>query len=402
MKLTEKVVAGLTLPDGVNERLFSDDEVTGLSVRLRRGANGVTRSWAYRYMVAGVARKVTFDFAGHSLADIRKRAGDLQARVRLGADPAQERAQTQADVQRTMAATLPTYLPEKRAHLRPRSYVEVERHLLHYCKPLHRIPLRLVTTRDVTDRHLAIAAESGRTTATNTLRSLSAFFTWAELQGLIDKNPCRGVECFPDRKRDRVLSAVEIKAVWDATAGSDDYSAVVRLLLLSGARANEIARLRWDEVFADRIVLPPERVKNGKRRVIPLTPAMRAVLDGRPRRSGREHVFGPPGRGFSGWSESKRALDCRIREAGIVMEPWVNHDLRRTLSTGLNELGVLPHVVEVLLGHAGFRDRTAAHYNFAQYEGAVRHALGVWDQHIGAIAEGRTTGDRVVPLPLRA
>ena len=92
MKLTEKAIAGLTLPDGVNERLFGDDEVTGLSLRLRRGANGVARSWVYRYMVAGTPRKVTFDFAGHNLAEIRKRAGDLQARVRLGADPAQERA----------------------------------------------------------------------------------------------------------------------------------------------------------------------------------------------------------------------------------------------------------------------------------------------------------------------
>ena len=81
------------------------------------------------------------------------------------------------------------------------------------------------------------------------------------------------------------------------------------------------------------------------------------------------------------------------------MEPWVNHDLRRVLSTGLNELGVLPHVVEVLLGHeAGFKNRVAAHYNYAQYEGPVRHALNVWDAHIREIVEGRVTGDRVVPF----
>ena len=399
MKLTEKAVAGLTLPDSVNERLFGDDEVTGLSLRLRRGASGVARSWVYRYMVAGTPRKVTFDFAGHSLADIRKRAGDLQARIRLGADPAQERAQTRADVQCTVEATLPGYLAQKRLRLRPRSYREVERHLLHYCKPLHRIPLRLVSARDVNDRHLAIATESGRTTATNTLRSLSAFFTWAELQGLVDKNPCRGVERFLDRKRDRVLSASEIKAIWDATSGPDDFSAITRLLLLSGARANEIARLKGSEIYSDRLVLPSVRIKNDKQHVVPLTPTMRTILDGRPRRFGKEHVFGPVERGFSGWSECKRALDQRIRDAGIVMAPWVNHDLRRTLDTGLNELGVLPHIVEVCLGHTeSFRGRTAAHYNYAKYEAPVRHALNVWDAHVREIVEGRTTGDRVVPL----
>src|SRR5262245_37710542 len=126
MRLTEKAIAALKLPAGIDERLFSDEDLTGLAVRLRRGANGVAKSWVYRYTVAGAPRKVTFDFAGHNLAAARKRAGDLQARVRLGHDPAQERARTRADAEQTVAATLQTYLPQKRLMLRPRSYVEVE------------------------------------------------------------------------------------------------------------------------------------------------------------------------------------------------------------------------------------------------------------------------------------
>ena len=173
----------MDLPIGVNERLFSDDALTGLSLRLRRGANGITKSWVYRYVIAGSPRKVTFDFAGHNLAAARKRAGDLQARIRLGHDPAQERARTRADVEQTLAATLQTYLPQKKLTLRPRSFTEVERHLLVYFKPLHRLPLRLVTTRDVSTRYLAIASENGRTTATNSWRSLAAFFLGASSKG---------------------------------------------------------------------------------------------------------------------------------------------------------------------------------------------------------------------------
>jgi integrase len=400
MKLTEKVIAGLTLPHGIDERLFSDDDLTGLYLRLRRGANGVARAWVYRYMVAGTQRKIIFDFAGHNLAAARKRAGDLQARIRLGHDPAQERAQTRADVAQTVEATLRTYLPLKRQALRPRSYIEVERHLLTYFKALHRVPLRLVKVSDVSARYLAIANTSGRTTATNSWRSLAAFFDWCLRQGLIERNPCLGVERFADRKRDRVLSAAEIKAIWDATSGSDDYSAIVRLLLLTGCRASEIAALTWDEVYSDRIVLPSERVKNARQHTVPLTATMRTILAARERRPGKEHVFGrhrdSP---FIGWGKCKAALDARIKAAGVTIKPWVIHDLRRTLATGMGELGIAPHVIEAALNHvSGFRQGVGGTYNRAQLEGPIRHALKVWDAHVREIVEGRIAGDRVVPF----
>jgi integrase len=405
MKLTEKTIAGLELPADIDERLFSDDDLTGLSLRLRRGVRGIARSWVYRYAIAGVSRKVTFDFAGHNLAAARKRAGDLQARVRLGSDPAQERAQTRADVGQTIAATLKVYLPQKKLNLRPRSYDQVERHLLAHCEPLHRLPLRLITTPDVTARHLAIASTSGRTAATNVLRSLSAFFDWALRQGLVERNPCLGVERFPDRRRDRVLNAAEIKAVWDATAGSDEYSAIVRLLLLSGCRANEIAGLRFDEIYSDRIVLPAERVKNKRTHVVPLTATMRVILEGRRRSTDKTTVFGR-GNGhltgwscFTGWSEGKARLDARIKAAGHTLAPWVNHDLRRTLATGMGELGVEPHVIEACLNHAsGFRRGVGGTYNRARLEKQVWQALNLWDTHVREIVEGRIAGDRVVPF----
>jgi integrase len=400
MKLTEKTVAKLDLSPHVDERLFADDDLTGLSLRLRRSAHGVARSWIYRYTIAGVAHKLTFDFAGHNLAAARKRAGDLQARIRLGHDPARERAQTRADAEQTVAATLQIYLPQKRLTLRPRSYVEVERHLLIYFKPLHRIPLRLVGTRDVSSRYLAIAEASGRTTASNALRSLSAFFHWCLGQGLIERNPALAVVRFPDNKRDRVLSANEIKTVWDATSGSDDYSAIVRLLLLTGCRASEIAALKWDEIYSDRIVLPPERTKNKRQHSLPLTATMRAIIDGRERRPGKEHVFGRRHDGpFTGWGESKAALDARIKATGIAIKPWVNHDLRRSLATGLGELGIEPHVIEAVINHAsGFRRGVGGTYNHAKLERQVKQALNLWDAHVREIVTGCIAGDRVVPL----
>jgi integrase len=398
VKLTEKTIAKLELPAGVNERLFSDDDLTGLSLRLRRGASGVSRAWVFRYSIANIARKVSFDFSGHSLADARKRAGDLQARIRLGHDPAQERARTRVDAGQTLAATLKIYLPQKKLSLRLRSYQQVEHHMLVHCEPLHRLPLRLITTPDVTARHLAIASASGRTSATNVLRSLSALFEWALRQGLVERNPALGVARFPDRKRDRVLSAFELRAIWDATAGADAYSSIVRLLLLTGCRANEIGGLAWEEVCSDRIVLPPERTKNGRQHIVPLTATMRTILDGRERCT--RHVFARERTRFTGWSQGKVALDGRIAAAGHPLRPWWIHDLRRTFSTGLGELGVEPHVIEAALNHAsGFRRGVGGVYNRARLEKQVWQALNLWDTHVREIVEGRVVaGDRVVPF----
>jgi integrase len=310
---------------------------------------------------------------------------------------AQERARTEADVGQTIEATLRTYLPQKKQTLRPRSYAETERHLLAYYKPLHHLPLRLVNTRDVSARYQAIASDSGRTTANNSLRSLSAFFAWALRLGLVERNPCLGVERFPDRKRDRVLSAADIKVVWDATAGPDDYSAIVRLLLLTGCRANEIAGLRWGEVYSDRIVLPPERTKNKRPHSIPLTATAQAILNGRERH--KDHVFGRLDGPFTGWGRCKQRLDARIEAAGVAMNPWTNHDLRRSAATGMGELGIEPHIIEVVLNHAsGFRAGVGGTYNRAKLEKQMRQALDLWDSHIHEIIEDRVAGDRVVPF----
>ena len=127
---------------------------------------------------------------------------------------------------------------------------------------------------------------------------------------------------------------------------------------------------------------------------------MQEILDARARRPGNDFVFGrDEGRPFSGWGQAKDALDARIKAAGIELPAWRLHDLRRTVATGMSELGVAPHVVESALNHvSGFRAGVAGVYNHARYEGPVRVALAAWSEHVRAVVEGRVHGDRVVPL----
>jgi len=411
MKLTTADARTLALPAGKNGRpkidhLEHDDVIGGFALRLRAGGKGITRTWVYQYDLGGRTRRLTLGDATVLSADeARRSAARLQAQVRLGQDPAQARTEARVQAAQSMGAVLPAYLADRRPRLRPRSYVEAERHLQQALRPLHPLPMADITTDRVAGQLTRLAKTSGPTAAFNIGRSASAFFAWAMRKGFITANPMVGIEQRKPQARTRVLSAVEIKAVWSATAGADDFSSIVRLLLLTGCRAAEIGRLRFSEIYSDRIVLPGERTKNGRPHVVPLVPATQAILAARKRAPGQEFVFGRmASRPFSGWSAGKQALDARIRAAGIEMPSWTVHDLRRSFVTGCNELGVPPHVVEAAVNHtSGFRGGIAGHYNYAAYEVPIRNALTRWADYVQKVAEGRVVaGDRVVPLSLRA
>jgi integrase len=395
MKLTQAAVAALTMPAGKTETIIFDDDMPGLGLRIRAtGAN----VWIYQYKIARQTRRVTIgNAAAISLARARKTAADLHAQVRLGGDPAREKAEGRARARDTMAAALAAYLPHQKSRLKPSSLKQNERHLLKHCRPLHAMQLAEIDRRAVAKRMTAIAAASGPVESNRVRASLAAFFAWAIREGLTDTNPAAGGSRAPERSRDRVLTAEELKAIWAATNDSRDYSAIVRLLLLTGCRAAEIGELRWSEIDGDRILLPAARTKNARAHIIPLAPAARAILAARPRRADRDFVFGrDPDRPFAGWSFSKAALDERL---GDAVPHWTNHDLRRTAATHMAEIGIPPHIIEACLNHvSGHKGGVAGVYNRAAYEEPKRHALAAWADHLLEIVEGRPATSTVVPL----
>ena len=108
-----------------------------------------------------------------------------------------------------------------------------------------------------------------------------------------------------------------------------------------------------------------------------------AILEARPRVVGRQNVFGEGKRGFQGWSRCKAVLDGKVK----LNEPWQLRDIRRTVVTGMSELGVLPHVVEAVVNHvSGDAKRgVAGVYNKAKYAPEKREALNRWADHILAL-----------------
>jgi integrase len=211
-------------------------------------------------------------------------------------------------------------------------------------------------------------------------------------EGLADANPVIGTRK-PDadaRPRERVLDNAELAAVWLACA-DDDYGRIVKLLMLTACRRQEIGTMAWSELDRDRgtWTIPPERTKNKRAHTLPLPAAAWAIIETVERRDGR--LFGRKGGGFKGWWTSKALLD---RRTGIA--PWVLHDLRRSVATGMADLGVLPHTIEAVLNHVGHRGGVAGVYNKSAYEREVRAALALWADHVRSIVED---GERkIVPL----
>lgn len=390
MKLTQPMISKLALPPGKSDAIFFDDALPGLGLRLRGGGK---RSWIFQYGIGTKQRRMTLGVVpALTLTAARKTAGELHARVRLGEDPAASKSEGQRRAADTVEAMLRLYLPEKRQTLALGSYVATERHLLRYAKPLHGLGVALVSRRDIGSLLATVAASSGGPSANFTRTSLSAFFSWCMTRGLIEQNPVIGTHIARMEPRTRFLSLAELAAVWRACS-DDAYGAIVRLLILTGQRREEIGGLRLDEIGEGIIALPASRAKNKRAHLIPLTAPAQAILAAQPPRG--EFVFGI--QPFTSWSRGKSLLDAVLTAAGEKLATWTLHDLRRSAATGMAESGVAPHIVEAVLNHvSGHKAGVAGVYNRATYEKEKRTALAAWAEHVLAAVEGRAS--TVVPM----
>jgi integrase len=221
--------------------------------------------------------------------------------------------------------------------------------------------------------------------------ALSIFFTWALKQRRVTANPTTDVwHPAPPLSRDRVLTDEEIKAFWTATGDlRKPYGAAARLLLLTGARLNEVMGMRRAELSDDGVwTIPGVRTKNHRQLVLPLPALARDIL---PRPAG-DFVFTVTGRGpVTGWSRAKAELDAAMRAAMKADIPkWRLHDLRRTCATGMQKCGIRAEVIERALNHvSGSFKGVAGTYQRDPMTEEVRTALATWAAHVEALVTGK-------------
>jgi integrase len=271
-------------------------------------------------------------------------------------------------------AAVNRYLERRRGSLKPSSFKEAEFYLRGHAAPLHSLRLAQIYRRKVAALLGEIETSSGPVSRNRLRSALSAFFTWCVTEGLLETNPVQGTaKADENGSRERVLTHDELRKLWRALE-QDKFSDMLRLLLLTGQRRNEIGKLQWGEIDFSRklIVLASGRTKNGRHHEVPLSTQALAIIAAMPRRNSSDFLFGK--RGFSDWAVAKAKLDQRV---GIA--PWTLHDLRRTCATQLGELGIQPHHIEAILNHySGHRTGVAGVYQRAKYEPEMRAALQRW------------------------
>jgi integrase len=397
MKLTKNTVAALKSdkPDHV----FWDDDLPGFGCRLRGGS----KSWLIQYRIGQQQRRESFgDIRRVTLEDARKIARQRFAQIELGHDPAAAKAKARAaaaTARLTLGSVSERYLDAKRDVLRPNSHRDAARYFATHWAPLRNRPIETITRTDIAAGLQEIAKASGRVAAARARANLSALFSWAMKEGLCEANPVISTNdpAAGIKPRDRVLTDHEVKVIWNA-CGDDDFDRVVRLLILTGCRRQEIGGLEWNKINFDTGVLtiPAERTKNGRALELALPPMALNILRSTPRR--RDYVFGDVGAGFTSWSNATAALKQRI---GVPLAPWRLHDLRRTAATRMAEIGIMPHIIEAILNHvSGHKGGVAGIYNRAAYAEQTRIALAKWADHIEALVTGKRPST-VVKLPNR-
>ncbi len=423
---------------GPVDYILWDSALRGFGLKVTRAGSKV---YVFRYRLAlpgrastTAPRKYTIGKHGGLTAEAaRKIAKALEIKVAQGIDPMQEEADRRA------AEVKAIQLAQERARLEADlSFQNVAQQWLEHYENEGRRPRTVAQARDIVNGHL-LPALKGRPVPSVTGQDLqriidrvpvrhratrraiyayaSVLMQWAMVRGYIAENPARKMlKPSGPPARDRVLSDDEIVAVWNATGElQSPFREYFRVLMLTGQRREEAAGMRWSEL--DRAsatwIIPAERAKNGSAHIVPLAPAVMEEIDKlalavqlkaeEPEPDGTRWPKSGPVMSIRGakplscYSQAKRSLDAKVSEHRNEAPPipaWRVHDMRRTLATGLQRLGVRFEVTEAVLNHvSGARAGVAGIYQKHDWRIEKRDALRSWAAHVATLAAGNRPSD---------
>jgi len=403
--LTDKFIRSLK-PAPAGKRVdYWDTKFDGFGLRVS-DTGGKTYVLYRRWPPSNVPARRRIGSADEiTLADARGIAAEWVRQIALGKDPKEEQRRAALEEQRrrkiTFAAVAEAWFADEVR--KQRSGHVVERDVRREYFPIwEKRPITDISTLDVRE---AIKAKAVKTPATarNHLGYLRRLFGWAADQhvyGLTD-NPAAILQ--PKKLigkkviRKRVLTEVELRALWATTAPMTyPYHPLFRLLLLTGQRKSEVAEARWREFDLEKRLwtIPAARMKMDVAHVVPLTDGAIEILEALPKFKKGDHLFSTSfgAAPVDGFGKAKERLDrAMAAELGGPPEHFVIHDIRRTMRTGLSALPIPDVVRERVVAHA----TAGMHAVYDQYSYAdeKRHALELWEARLLSIV-----GDNVVPM----
>lgn len=387
MRLTDKDVKNLSAAPG--QRIEIPDDIQR-GLRIRVTDNGV-KTWSVQRRINGRKRRFTIGaYPEIGLAEARDRAARLLVQAADGYDPVAEKRQQRLQPEQPAQTILEKAIAAYGQHVRGDSRYQREK-----VSTLRRelAPLLGRATYSLTHQDLITVVDqkfkSAPISANRLVAALSVFCKWMAQRGYTEDNlAVRLTKPGRERPRDRVLSLEEVRAVWLATGQlGHPFGPLVRLLILTAQRREEVASMRWKEIdFEKRLwSIPGERTKNSQPHLVPLSDAAIEILQGlagRAKDAGQGLVFTttgttPP----SGFSRAKSRLD---ELSGV--KDWRLHDLRRTVVSHMADMGVDPLVADRILNHVasstmGVVQRTYQRSNMLpqRRDALERWAARLWD-----------------------
>jgi len=399
--VTKTSVNGLVPTE--RDQFLWDAKVPGFGVKVTPKG---TRVYLYQYRMGGRGTKVKrYTIGRHGVVtaeNARKEAKRLAMMVAQGIDPRAEKIErSREEVELAFPTYLDAFAKECLAVEWKASADEVEAMLRTYALPhLRTKSLPAITRGDISA--IIRPVRSKPASASKLFAVLRRLFRWAVSEGDLSASPMDLMEApQPPKARDRWLNDEDLVRVWDASHSLGyPFGPMIRLLILTGARRNEVAELPWKELdrAASLWSLPASRAKNREASDIPIAGLALSELDNVAERSTGSDwpksglVFTTTGRTpVSGFSRAKQRLDKLIAEQGgdDGIDDWNLHDLRRTLATGMQRLGVRFEVTEAILNHkSGSRAGVAGIYQRHHWGPEKSAALQAWSDHIERLLSG--------------
>jgi integrase len=423
-RLTAKTVENIRPGDARRE--VPDGEVRGMYLVIQPSG---AKSYVLRYRHAGKPRKLTIGPVEMGLGEARKLAASARVAIATGKDPAGEKTLSKAAVKEAahearrakrdvVEAVVAEFVDKHvRRNNKPSTGREYERLLeKEITTPWRGRRLADISRRDVNMLLDDIVARGAPIGANRILAILRKFCKWAVSREIIERSPVDGVLArSTETPRDRVLDDHELRVVWLAADSLGwPFNAIVRLLILTGARRSEVAGMAWAEVDLEKKLwsLPASRAKNKRAHSLPLSSAAIDILKSLPHIENPNGLIFPAGftrqrtRGpvsVSGFSAPKVRLGRAIAnlaeaDGSPPLAQFGFHDLRRSAASGMAKLGVDLHVIERCLNHAsGTFGGVLGIYQKHKFEDAMQRAMDAWGAHVERLVTGAAR-DNVVEL----
>jgi integrase len=397
MRLTDSIIRDLPAyrsPDDRkrNYELYPDDACPGLLVRVTTtGAKSFVL--AYR-TTSGRKRRYTIGSTKTwTIGGARDEARELRKRIRSeGFDPlaslkADREAPTVADL---CEKFIEVHLPKLRESSRRNCLSGIEREVL---PAMRHLKVADVTHADCDALHRKITKRGAKYSANRTASLLHKMFAMAVRWRWRLDNPATGIQKNQEEKRRRYLLPDELARLTAALGRMDDRlaAAIIRILLLTGARSHEVLSMQWDQVNIETRTWtkPGHTTKQKMEHQVPLSPAVLQILSGI-KKSESEFVF--PGTGKTKHRESIRKPWAKLLRDAKITDLRV-HDLRHSFASISASHGASLHVIGALLGHT----QAATTHRYAHLMDAPLRAV---TERVAAVVEGGKSAE-VKPLRKR-